>query len=226
MLILFDLDDTLIETSKCLTPYSLKNAFCVMQQKGLNAPEFAFNSLLEINKKSLSSKIALKQFWKLYSNQLEILNSGFEAMSCPLSEEISLEVVPGALKTLGELKKLHDLALVTIGDPYLQFQKMKKAGIQPSQFSKLIVSKGPSKKSDYQQILNELGYHSRDAVVCGDRIPIDLTPGKELGLFTVHFRNGRGLHHDAPKESVDLTITTLTELLEVFAKYEGESSIS
>jgi putative hydrolase of the HAD superfamily len=218
LLVIFDLDDTLIETTKCLTPHYLRLAFSAMQKAGL---EGDLDELLALNKESISSQFAILEFWKRYSGQIEIYQVGLEALKTPLSEEISLEIVPGALEVLDVLQQTHTLALVTRGDPDLQRQKLKKAGIQPELFSKLVIGKGPSKKLDYQTVLSELNTHPQEALVCGDRVPVDLSPAKELGLFTVHFRNGRGLIHDEPKIDIDFAIDTLKQLHEVFAKHES-----
>ncbi|NGX26550.1 MAG: Phosphoglycolate phosphatase [Chlamydiae bacterium] len=221
MLVIFDLDDTLIETSKCLTTHYLHIAFVAMQSAGLEVEENAFDELLSINEKELSSRFALKKFYNNYSDQIRIYEAGFAALKTPLPEEISLEIVPGALEVLDELQTAHTLALVTAGDSNLQRQKLEKAGIQPERFSKLVIGKGLSKKLDYQRVLSELNVHPQEVLVCGDRVPIDLTPAKQLGLCTVHFRNGRGLVHDEPKADVDFTIHTLKQLNEVFAKHES-----
>lgn len=211
MLVIFDLDDTLIETSKCLTPYYLKLAFSEMQQAGF---EGDFKQLLSINKRALSAKNALYEF----CSEKKILERGLEALSSPLPDEIFLEIVPGALEVLEELQKNHTLALVTRGRADFQWKKLKKAGIQPGQFSKLVASDGPSKKLSYQTVLNELKVDPKDTIVCGDRVSVDLSPAKELNLFTVHFRNGRGLFQNEPNADVDFSIDRLNQLHEVFEK--------
>lgn len=215
MLVVFDLDDTLIETSKCLTPFYLNLSFEAMGRKG------TFEELLKINEKALSSKVALREFWQKYSKEEEILLAGLEALKTPLPPDLKIEPVPGAIELLDSLQMHHTLALVTAGHPELQFQKMKNAGIQPEQFSKIIIGSGPSKKLDYQKVLDELHFDPSETVVCGDRVEIDLKPAKELGIYTVHFQNGRGLIHTEPKESVDITIKLLKELQEVFVKHES-----
>jgi len=209
--VIFDLDDTLIETSKCLTPYYLELAFSKMQQAGF---EGDFNQLLTLNKRALSAKNALYELCP----EKKILERGLEALSSPLPDEISLEIVPGALDVLEELQKNHTLALVTGGNADFQWKKLKKAGIQPGQFSKLVASDGPSKKLSYQTVLNELKFDPNETLVCGDRVPVDLSPAKELNLFTVHFRNGRGLFQNEPKADVDFSIDRLNQLHEVFEK--------
>ncbi len=220
MLILFDLDDTLIETSKCLTGHYLKWAFEAMVKSGLKVddPQKAFEELVTFNQHSLTFRLALETFWQKWSKENKILNAGLETLKTPLTDDMVIESVPGAIEVLDALQIQHTLALVTKGHRELQLQKMEKAGIQPERFSKLIIGNGPSKKLDYQTVLDELDVHPSEGIVCGDRIPLDLTPAKELGLYTVHFRNGRGKTHSEPKESVDKVITTLKELQEVFAK--------
>lgn len=213
MLVLFDLDDTLIETSRCLTPLYLRMACDAMGLKG------TFEELTQINEKALSSRIALREFWSRYSDQEEILQAGLEALKTALPADAKIDLVPGAQEVLDALQVHHTLALVTAGHPQLQLQKMEKAGIQPEQFSKIIVSTHSSKKLDYQKVLSELNFDPSEAVVCGDRVEFDLKPAKELGIYTVHFQNGRG--NSESNESVDLTIKTLKELQEVFVKHES-----
>ena len=207
MLIIFDLDDTLIETSKCITPTYLKRAYDAMCKKGLIAIDFS--ELIKINEKAISSKAAIKTFWEKTDAKEESLQAGLKSMHLPLSQDLELESTEGALELLNDLKGI-DICLVTMGDPALQFSKMKKAGIQPEQFSKLVIGKGLSKKFHYQAILEEL--KPEKCIVCGDRVSVDLTPAKELGLTTVHFRNGRGKVHDFPKEDVDYTIEKIKDI--------------
>jgi len=218
--VIFDLDDTLIETSKCITPLVLTAAFEEMRRAGLMAPEHAVEDLLAINETALTARDALRVFTSLYPQKETFFKIGVDALSRPLEEKCLVEPVPHALFVLDRLAKHHKLALVTRGEEILQFKKMEKAGIQPKKFSKLIVSRASTKKGDYKAVLDHLGYLPEDGAVCGDRVPLDLSPAKELGLYTVHFRNGRGLYHDQPKESVDATIDCLTELEEVLAKHE------
>lgn len=193
----------------------LKRVFQAMVKQGMGLGEEKLHELLAINAHALSSRAAVHLFWEKYSCQPEVLEAGLEALFAPLEEEVLLAPVPGALELLEELHGVCPLALVTMGNADLQRQKMKKAGIQPERFSTLIVGTGPSKKKDYQQVLMKLGLPASEGIVCGDRVPIDLTPAKELGLFTVHFLNGRGRVHSQPQADVDLTIHSLNQLKQV-----------
>lgn len=217
---IFDLDDTLIETSKCLIPHALISAFDAMQKAGLNADASAIDELFMLNKTALTARDALRAFTSLFPNGELFFKIGLNTLHLPLSKNVYLEPVPHALEVLDSLSKTHHLALVTKGEEALQMEKMEKAGIQPERFSKLIVSRAPTKKRAYKAVIDHFGYPPEEVAVCGDRVSLDLTPAKDLGLYTIHFRNGRGLYHAEPKESVDATIDCLIQLGEVLTKHE------
>lgn len=217
MLIIFDLDDTLIETSECLTPTRLSDALEAMVGAGLQVDCFekALEVLLEINQTSQSSRKALEIFSEIYPGGPESLKAGLEAFKQPLPDGICLRAAEGAIELLGELVKEHTLALVTIGYLDVQHEKMKKAGIQPQLFSKIIVGQGPTKRSYYEEILQE--FNAKSGLVCGDRVHLDLRPAKELGLCTVHIRAGRGLLQTQCASDIDFAIGKLAELKEIIA---------
>lgn len=217
-MVIFDLDDTLVETSKCLTPYYLEQAYLAMQNSGLPPKENPFTKFLECNASALTSKKAIQEFCKHLPSNIE--EAGLAALTLEIPAFLPLEPVPGALSLLDLLQTRHILALVTLGDPTAQRIKLKKAGIQPERFSKLVVGKGPSKKKEYQDAMEAFGVHPSEVLVCGDRVSIDLSPAKELGFFTVHLRNGRGKVHNEPQCDVDLTIDTLQELAHFEALHE------
>lgn len=187
----------------------------------MKLPGAALEELIELNQEAQTASVAVKNFWSQYSDQEEIYHLGLQAMRGPLPKGIPIKTVPGAIELLDGLQTAHTLALVTIGEEKSQLEKMEKAGIQQDRFSKLIVSTGPTKKNDYKRILEQLRFHPNDTIVCGDKVSKDLVPAKELGLYTVHFRNGRGMIDTTPQEAVDTTINALNEFTEVFTNYEG-----
>lgn len=223
------MDDTLVETSKWLTPERLKASFALMIESGLEVlnKEDAVRELIAINEQALSSTIALSIFCEKYRAKKEILEAGLASLFTLLPEMLTLPPVPGAIDLLKDLYKDYELALVTLGQKDLQLQKLKKAGIQPHYFSKIIVGQGKNKKSEYEQILKEFKVKPQEIFVCGDRVPVDLTPAKQLGMKTIHFVNGRGLRFKDPKEDIDFSISTLPELKKILTKsfiYERKSS--
>ena len=125
MLIVFDLDDTLIDTSGSIIPALLQ---CVTG----DLPEKSQKQLARINSGAKSSKATLGEFCEI-SDMEEV------GPSSPSLEK---------LKTTGNVNELlrtlslnHDLALVTIGDEELQRAKIIKARIETYLFSDIVICK-------------------------------------------------------------------------------------
>lgn len=214
MLIIFDLDDTLIDTTFAITPRRHRAVFETLKLE-------KWERFSEINQKSLSSSQAFEIFFNEMNLSKEKLKKALSLLGKPLPEDCEVPATPGAKELIERLHLSHTLALVTIGRPKLQLQKMKKAGIQPEIFSKLIVGRGPGKKQEYEKILIELGFSPQETVVCGDRISIDLTPAKILGLTTIHYPRGRGEGKTGNPEDVDFTITELKDLERYLHEYKS-----
>ncbi len=217
MLIIFDLDDTLIDTSGCLTPLKLEDALREMVAAGLRVPDEkeALDLLKRIDQVSLSGSESLAEFLEILGADPSLLEIGKKELYGSLPADATLFPLEGATELLTQLAQDHQLALVTAGKPVLQMEKLKKAGIDTGFFSKILVSEGNNKKFSYQGVVEELGYSSNEVLVCGDRIKVDLTPAKDLGFKTVHMRWGRGLNSQSRKSEVDFQIKTLKELKDI-----------
>jgi FMN phosphatase YigB (HAD superfamily) len=254
-LIIFDLDDTLIDTSGCITPVKLEMALDRMIEAGLpiGDPAAALELLRRLDAAADSARSTLSEF-------LEILGAdeqGARAQSRPfdksdakqsrlnleasssfkegdfqkfyhigvaevygdLPDDIPVFPLDQAVEILTELKESHQLALVSIGKTEQQLSKMKKAGIDSTIFSKIIISESRDKKPHYQTIVEALGATPQETVVLGDRISLDLTPAKELGCKTIQMRWGRGLNPiPAPSKSdADFAITELKQIREILS---------
>lgn len=223
MLIVFDLDDTLIETSLCLTPIYLRFAFDALHEKGLGLSEADFQNLLEMDAELGSGKEAVKKFIEQFPKGEAHLKEVISQLTRPLPPHCKVDCVPHAKELLLKLQLQHTLALVTMGSEDFQRQKMKNAGIQPEAFSKLVVVAEPIKKKAYRDLMTHYQVSPRDTIVCGDHIDRDLKPAKELGCFTIHFRNGRGKKSTGLHKYVDLTIDRLEQIYEVFSHNENET---
>lgn len=214
MLIIFDLDDTLIDTSGCITHFKLEDALQAMVSAGLNVPDFAsaLDLLRRLDGTAESARSALAEFVEILGADKHFLDIAVKEIYENTSLELPIFPLEGALDILTELGLQHQLALVTVGKPQLQMDKLKKAGIDSRVFSKIAVIEERNKKPHYQMIADELGYVPSAVVVCGDRIPIDLTPARELGFKTVHMQWGRGLNCSGFKGEVDYYISELKEI--------------
>ena len=211
MLIIFDLDDTLIDTTGSIAPRMFKEALQAIYPDFTSAD---LQMLLHYNTKASSCTQALQNFLKGQRNYKKLLSLGTKIIYSDLPED--LEVMPriDANKILKELSKHHKLNLVSIGQRDRQLKKMEKAGIDYSLFSKILITENSNKKPLYQQIFNSFDFKASEVIVCGDRVEVDLKPANDLGFITVHMQWGRGsIAANAPW--VDYTITKLHELRKI-----------
>ncbi|MBS0651325.1 MAG: HAD family hydrolase [Verrucomicrobia bacterium] len=219
MLIIFDLDDTLVDTSGCITPIKLEDALKRLVQEGLRIPDFseALDLLKRLDLAADSAKFALSEFLEIHNADPALLPIGIQEIYDNISFDFPLNPLKDANEVLNDLSFFHQLAIVTIGKTPQQLTKLKKAGIDSGIFSKIIVAEAGNKKVHYQALADELGYAPTEIVVCGDRIPIDLTPARELGYKTVQMRWGRGLNSKGQPSDVDYKISSLLELKDIIA---------
>ncbi len=194
MFIIFDLDDTLIDTSGSITPFQLKRAleFALQKLGRLNEFAEAYIRLMEINQNSLCGRDALTSLLEAYVVNEGLLRETLGILRMIPDSQCTILAMQNAPSVVQALSS-HRLAIVTIGHEELQLYKLKKAGFDPSLFSKIVVTEERNKKNHYTSLMREYGQVPQRTIVIGDRVMIDLQPAKELGCRTVRLLKGRGL---------------------------------
>ncbi len=212
MLIIFDLDDTLIDTSGSTVPVKLKDALKAMVQAGLKVPSFdkALDLLTEVDSRSPNGEESIRTFLRNIKADSSFAVIGAAEFYKPLHEDITVKLLQGAREVLSVLQRKYTLVLVSKGSKELQYQKMKKAGIDTSIFSKIIITEEYNKRQKYEEIMKEFKSTPLDTIVVGDKFYSDLLPAKELGIKTVQVLWGRALKY--PEEGADYKIKTLRDL--------------
>jgi len=209
LLIIFDLDDTLIDTSGCVTPFKLREVLTEML--GFCPPANVLDALTQLDGELCRSKEAIETIGKRLNLSEEAIERGLAQLVTPLPDHFRVNCTPGAKEILEEIQSRCPIALVTVGYPPFQLDKLKKAGIEASIFSKIVILGDSVKKTSYKNLAEEFSVAPSDVWVCGDRIPVDLMPAYELQFNTVHMRWGRGKKM-ALEPWIDHTISGLTEL--------------
>lgn len=225
MLIIFDLDDTLIDTTGSITPIKLEEALGKMVEAGLELESFAdaLAMLRRLDAAAPSAAHTLKEFIEINHLDNKYLEIGLKEVYNALPTDVPDITREKALEVLLELRETHEIALVTNGIPDQQLWKLKKAGIDSTIFSKLVVNEEGDKKPHYQAIVEELGFAPSEVMVCGDRFVSDLLPARQLGYKTVQVRWGRGATNLKASEA-DYTIVELVELIEIINSLTSFSS--
>lgn len=222
MLIIFDLDDTLVDTSGSIIPFRLSTCLTELIHLGLKIDniEEALECLKQLDFGAKSSEEALKEFLELYEAPASFFAMGKQIIYGDRALDEPIKATPFAYETLWELSRKHTLCIVSIGQKTIQMDKLKKAGIDTAFFSRIVVCENLDKKPIYEAIMAELNALPHEVVVCGDRVSRDLIPAKQLGCKTIHFRWGRGLNHDGLKDGIDHVITSLLEIKHILTQQE------
>lgn len=221
MLIIFDLDDTLIDTSGSIAPLKLKEALIAMIKEGLEIENFneALSFLLSLDKGSRNGLETIKHFVSIYKGSKFLVNIGVAATNTALPKDIEIAATSEAVSSLLELSKKSQLCLVSKGIFENQMFKLKKAGIDSKLFSKIIITEDGNKKPHYLDVSNTLKVEPCQVFVCGDKIESDLIPAKELGFTTVHMKWGRGkIFNKNDFKFVDYSITNIGAIKEIITQ--------
>jgi putative hydrolase of the HAD superfamily len=210
LLIIFDLDDTLLDTSGAVTPFKMRECLKRLIEDGANVGDFeqAYADLMALNNVSLRSKDAVSQFAeRLGCDPTRALAE----LSAPLPRGFSIPMTPGAKEILGYFCPKYPLVIATGGYPPFQREKIEKAGLEPSIFSKIAILEDSNKQPLYEGLPKEFSTKPEKIWVCGDRVETDLAPAHRLGFKTVHMKWGRG-KMEKSADWIDFEISTLSEL--------------
>lgn len=225
MLLIFDLDDTLIETTALITPSRLRNALKRMIEGGLKVEAYdtALSMMYRLDSTARSSKHSLSEFIELYAGDDELFEMAKEEVyHAPLLDDIC-EPSEKVNDILNGLAKDHILAIVTMGDPTIQREKVKRFGIDEELFYDIIVTSEKNKGIHYSRLAERCGYSFSEVVVIGDRVEIDLKDAIALGCISIHIRQGRGANYRGSIENIDYTIYDLSELLDIMKSIQVET---
>lgn len=213
MLIIFDLDDTIIDTSGFVLPFKLRECLKRLIEDGLPVKdvEQAYADLCALDSCSPRSKDSILQFVQQSGKDAAFASKALFELTTPLPKDFIVQTTPMAKEILSFLHKKHTLALVTGGSPPFQREKMEKASLDTRLFSRIAIPEDSVKKPFYEDLAKNFSNSPEQVWVCGDRVAIDLVPAKELGFRTIHMRWGRGKREIFP-DWVDYSISSLCEL--------------
>lgn len=220
MLIIFDLDDTLIPTSDMITPWRFQKIIYKLKLAGyaqVELDEF-YVKLIDSHKTFSTSTQALE----FYLGELKIdafdKKGLIDELNC-FDESMPVVTYPGVHNLLSNVKKRFKLALVTAGEVSNQSLKIQKAGLDQGFFDHIDIVESGHKEPFYKNIYDKFSPSS--VLVVGDRVSKDLSPAKNLGFTTVLVRQGRGLFQKIHKDIVDFVIQDVTELENLIKSYQN-----
>lgn len=132
-----------------------------------------------------------------------------------------LTFAPAVLTMLEELRKTHRLILLTNGDSQTQREKIKAVGPAVELFSALVVGgEHPEQKpaaSIFTHCFRLLGVQPQDCIMVGDSLETDIQGGINAGVRATVWINPSGKLPPAGSIRPDYTIPTVLDLRGVLA---------
>jgi FMN phosphatase YigB (HAD superfamily) len=216
--VVFDLDDTLADTSGTVLEMAHADAVRAMLRAGLRATfDEAFDALLSIREVDPAARFT-EELVRRYGapDPVACARRGLRAFFATPRDEIRL--MPGALEVLRSLRRRGiRLFLLSYGEPAAQEAKVKRLGIRAlfEAVRTVPLSEGPDKSPALADLLREAGLAPGETWLVGDRPDGEIRAGRELGTFTIRVRAGefRRVEAGTPAERPDRTISSLPELL-------------
>ena len=208
MLIIFDLDDTLIQTSRFITPCRFERVI-----EALDLSEAIKRAILEdLNKGHLqfaTSKQAITHVLKSHGVPVHLIEHANFEMDA-YDPQVPVVLFEGVVELANILKARNcHLVIVTAGSISQQTYKIQKSGITDHVSSWYIVESG-SKQNTYQEVAKN--FLPNEVLVIGDRVASDLLPAKALGFKTCLVRQGRGQFQEINSNIIDFVIQDVTEV--------------
>lgn len=203
--IIFDFDDTLVETT-IFFEISREKFACLMT--GLNFP--LEEVLATLDRLDIDNVRRCGGFLKecfpnamvgTYRHFCEIHNINPDPAVCREVEEIGWWVfdqkpvpVPGAGDALEKLSCRFDLFLATKGDPSIQWKRIEESGFK-EYFSKVYVLRDKTRK-EYESISSSNSISKEYSWVVGNSIKSDINPGILAGLNCIYVPNKYTWHFE------------------------------
>lgn len=217
--LIFDLDDTLMDTFGQLVPEAHRQACLSMQKAGLDVP---LEVLLEKRQALLRTfprgevNRLLAQAFDCHDEQ--VIQAGIDTYFNPAFDR--LEPFPGVREMLLRLRQHYALFLLTSGIPEAQRRKVEALQFAPY-FQELLYAPLNQDRAKYHAIrdlAHRYQYAFGETVVIGDRITNEIVAGNQLGCYTIWIQQGEclGIQPESPEEEPHLStsdILTVPQLL-------------
>ncbi|MDG0815320.1 HAD family hydrolase [Bdellovibrio svalbardensis] len=209
--IVFDLDDTLLDTSGLLVPMASLRACQAMVNAGLSC------TLEECMKMrhNLAAEYSHTEIFTQIANHYGMHTKGkavHDALEQFYNPDIPavLPLMTGATENLLHLHERYNLYLVTMGSFEAQAEKIRALQIEKF-FKKIYVLNGfigERKEIAFTEILKVEGHHAKELLSIGNRLSSEIRDAKRVGSDTCYFAHGEHVGEKAqyPEDHPDFTI--------------------
>ncbi len=194
--LIFDLDDTLLDTFGQLLPQASKEACLAMIEGGL-ATDLASclrvrDELAQTSQRAQLFETIVQRFGvKSGAHEKQVAQAGFKAFY-DRKVESSIALFPGVRDSLHDLKNRYSLHLVTAGHPDTQDEKLQILDLNSLFESVTVVNSfaGEEKLQAFKLIQKQTKGLPGQYLSIGNRLDTDIAPAKRLGWATCWVKYG------------------------------------
>lgn len=226
-LVIFDLDDTLIDTTRELVPAANREAARALVAAGVPGPVLRCERLrARAARRAQIADADSEVCRRLGIEDDAVAEAGrraFYARAGQLRHRGVLRLMPGARVVLEELARERTLVLITWGDPETQWAKVRAANAARFFQDIRVVDRlaTDDKAGAIRDVLQRQHCPPRAALVVGDSWEREIVAGARLGAWTCWVRPGpaRG-GSNWPPQTPDAVIGNPLEIPRVVARLE------
>ncbi len=221
--VVFDLDDTLLDTWGKIVPQACRESCQAMIDAGLNGRLddvlLARQTFIQSDPRGNVFRYLVETFGaKEGTHEPQVIAAGFNAFYTR-NVETDIALVKGAAEILRQLKERCPIYLVTSGNPETQMQKIRTLQLLDTFVRIYLVdpSRGERKQQAFAQIMAKHEFPAEKFLSVGNRVDTDLADAKILGWETCWVRYGEYAHllPQNEFETPDFQIEQLAELAKI-----------
>lgn len=216
--LVFDLDDTLLDTSGLIIPQAVRNSCQMMLDQGLKCsmPE-CLEMRADLAKGMSHTKIFARIADHFGCTHRDAAVEGAIREFYNPAVPAQLPLLPGALENLEALKSKYVLYLVTAGTNEAQQKKVAAVGVA-GYFKKIFILdsiSGSKKDQAFREILEAEKIQPKELLSIGNRLSSEIRHAKMCGCDTCYFAFGEHLGEipEVPEDHPDYTIHFHRELI-------------
>jgi putative hydrolase of the HAD superfamily len=219
--LIFDLDDTLLDTFGLLLPQASREACVKMIDAGLKSSVdqcmIAREEIAQTSGRTDLFENIVHRFGGVTGREAQaIAAAGFKAFY-DRKVESNISFFPGLRDTLHDLRDKYGVHLVTSGHPDTQAEKLRILDANGLFDSVTIVNSfaGETKDHAFKAVASRTGSDPARHLSIGNRLDTDIAPAKRLGWRTCWVKYGEYAQSKPANEFeiADVTINSIKELI-------------
>ena len=209
--VIFDGDDTLWETES-LYDEAREDAAALVATTGIDRESFV-DLQRQIDVRNVARLGLTKERFPTSSVEAyrELAERRGDVASDTIADEVfrasasvfqrPAPLVDGAAEVLGQLRRRHDLALLTKGDPAVQRRRIAQSGLEP--FFRLVDVVEEKDATSFHRILGNLDAAASDVWSVGNSVRSDISPALAAGMHAVWVDAYVWAHERADRRSIE-----------------------